>query len=242
MTHNSLYPSPQNLFRAISDLQLTVSLISSWMSSKYLTLNPSKTEFQLIGILQQISKIINPSVSVTTAQPILPTPSAKKSRLHLWLHSLSFSKLISFVSSSFHLHIRDLRRIRYTIDFNTAYNIATFLVQSRSYYFNHCITHFPPPTQTPPANPNALFRAITRTSKHSHITPVLKSLHYLKIEQGIILQNHISITHNLFHKSEPNHLRNLINIKSTGKTRFSDNLSFTSIPYLQASNLSSFLQ
>ena len=38
------------------------------------------------------------------------------------------------------------------------------------------------------------------------------------------MQNHISITHNLLHKSEPNNQRNLINIKSTGKARSSDNL------------------
>ena len=33
------------------------------------------------------SKIINPSLCLTAAQPILPTPFLKKSRLHLWLHS-----------------------------------------------------------------------------------------------------------------------------------------------------------
>ena len=36
---------PKNFSLAISDLHSTVSIISSWMSSNYLTLNPSKTEF-----------------------------------------------------------------------------------------------------------------------------------------------------------------------------------------------------
>ena len=45
---------------AVSDLQSTVSLISSWMSSNYLTQNPSNTEFLLIGLPQQTSKIMNP--------------------------------------------------------------------------------------------------------------------------------------------------------------------------------------
>ena len=101
---------PKNFLLAISDLQSTVSLISSWMSSNYLTLNSSKTEFLLIGLPQRISKITNP-LSLSTAKPILPSPTVKKYRFHLSHHSLSFSKQISFISSSCYYNIRDLSRI-----------------------------------------------------------------------------------------------------------------------------------
>ena len=40
-----LNSSSKNVPTAISDLEPTISLISSWMSSNYITLNPSKTEF-----------------------------------------------------------------------------------------------------------------------------------------------------------------------------------------------------
>ena len=53
---------------------------------------------------------------------------------------------------------------------------------------------------------NALACAVSRTPKHSHITPALKSLHWLKIEQWIHYKI-ISITHNLLHSSEPQYLR-----------------------------------
>ena len=56
--------TPKNFPSVISDLQSTISLISSWMLSNCLTLNPSKTEFLLIGLPQQTSKIINPSLSL----------------------------------------------------------------------------------------------------------------------------------------------------------------------------------
>ena len=46
---------PKNFLTAISYLESTISLISSWMTSNYFTLNPSKTEFLLP---QQTSKII----------------------------------------------------------------------------------------------------------------------------------------------------------------------------------------
>ena len=45
---------PTNFSLAFSDLQSTIVLISSWMSTNYLTLNPSKTEFLLIDFSRQI--------------------------------------------------------------------------------------------------------------------------------------------------------------------------------------------
>ena len=38
---------PKNVSSAINNLQSIITLISFWMSSNYLTLNPSKTEFLL---------------------------------------------------------------------------------------------------------------------------------------------------------------------------------------------------
>ena len=54
---------PNNFSSAINNLQSIITLISSWMSSHYLTRNPFKTEFLLIGLPQQTSKIVNPSLS-----------------------------------------------------------------------------------------------------------------------------------------------------------------------------------
>ena len=53
--------TPKTFTTAIIQLQDTISDISSWMFANLLSLNPSKTEFMLIGLPQQISKISNPS-------------------------------------------------------------------------------------------------------------------------------------------------------------------------------------
>ena len=68
---------PKNFSSAINNLQSTITFISSWMSSNYLTLNLSKTEFLLIGLPQQTSKIVNPSLSLPTTKPRIPSLSAK---------------------------------------------------------------------------------------------------------------------------------------------------------------------
>ena len=70
---------------------------------------------------------------------------------------------------------------------------------------------------------NGLASAVTRTPKHSQISPVLKSLQWLKVEQRIQYKI-ISITHNLLHITEPKYLHRLINIKPPSRTRSSDHL------------------
>ena len=65
------------------------------------------------------------------------------------------------------------------------------------------------------------------THIHSHISPVLKSLNWLKVEQRFQYMI-ISITHNLLHITEPKYLHRLINIKPPSRTRSSDHLSFPS--------------
>ena len=58
--------APKTFTTAITQLQDTMSDISSWMTANLLSLNPSKTEFMLIGLPQQICKISNPSLSLSS--------------------------------------------------------------------------------------------------------------------------------------------------------------------------------
>ena len=146
--------------------------------------------------------------------------------------TLSFSKQISSLSSACHYHIHDLRRIRHTLDSTTATTIATALVHSRLDYCNSLyrgllITQIKRLQHIQ----NELACAVTRTPKHFHISPVLKSLHWLKVEQRI---QYKIITHNLLHITEPKYLHKLINIKPPSRTRSSDHLSFPSTSFHQA--------
>ena len=126
---------PKDFPFVINQLQSSVSTIFSWMTENLLTLNPSKTEFMLIGLPQQLSKIHSPLLSVLPAQPIRPCSSARNLGF-VFDSSLSFRQHISKLSSSCHYHIRDLRRIRNSLDHKTAANIVISLVHFRLDYFN----------------------------------------------------------------------------------------------------------
>jgi len=169
----------------IIHLQNTVDLVSQWISPNLLSLNQSKTEFLLIGLPAQLSKISDPSF--LTPFNVTITPAQYARNLGITFDStLSMSDHISSVSKSGFLHIRDQRRIRNTFDFSTARTIATSLIHPKLDYFNSLFLNLPQSQfGRLQLTLNSSARAVSKTPKFAHLSPVLKSLHSLKIEQRI---------------------------------------------------------
>jgi len=73
-----------------------------------------------------------------------------------------------------------------TLDETTACTIATSLIHSKTDYCNSLLLKLPA-TQTILLQLllNSVARAVTKTPKFHHITPILKSLHWLKINKRI---------------------------------------------------------
>jgi len=160
---------PPDLHSSISHLQTALQEISSWMTANLLTLNSSKTEFLLIGFKQQLAKIQNCPLSTT----------------HSGLH-LSFSDHITALSKSCNFHIRQLRSIRPFLDIKTASTIATSIVNSKLDYCNSYYYNLPNSLLSRLQHiRNSLARAVVKAPKSSHITPTLKSLHWLKVNERI---------------------------------------------------------
>src|SRR6218665_3047447 len=156
------------------------------MSSNLLRLNPSKTEFIIISLPAQIKKIPDPSIHLSdNSSSTSFTSDAPVRNLGVTFDPhLSFSNHIS--TRSCFMHIRDLRRIRPMLDFKTAFTIATSIVHSKLDYWKSLFLSLDS-TQIHRLQliQNSLTRAVTRTPRHHHITPVVKSLHWLKIPERI---------------------------------------------------------
>ena len=116
-------------------------------------------------ITRGLSKIFNPSLSLPSNHPITPTDSARKLDF-IFDSSLTFSKQISSLSSACNYHIRDLRRIRHTLDLKTASVISTSLVHSKLDYCNSLYLNLPQKQiYRLQLLQNSLARAVTRTPK-----------------------------------------------------------------------------
>jgi len=105
------------------------------MTANLLTLNSSKTEFLLIGLSKQLSKINNSSLTTTHSARNLG---------FIFDEHLTFSDQISFYVSKFrYYHIHQLRCIRPYLDTKTASTIATSIVQSKLDYCNSLCHNLP---------------------------------------------------------------------------------------------------
>src|SRR6218665_710360 len=125
------------------------------------------------------------------------------------------------------MHIRDLRRLRQIFDYKTACTIATSIVHSKLDYCNSLFYSIKSSQiKRLQAMQNALSPAVTKTPKHHRMTPVLKSLHWLKIPQRIHYKI-ASLTYNTLQTSEPSYIRQLLTIQPPGSTRSSSYLSLS---------------
>ena len=148
-------------------ISIAITQLQDTFSANLPSLNPSKTEFILIGLLQQISKIFNPSLSLPSNHPIISTNSACNLGL-IFDSSLTFSKEISSLSSACNYHMRDLRRIRHTLDLKTASLIVTSLVHSKLDYCNSFYLNLPQKQISRlQLLQNYLARAVTETPKRN---------------------------------------------------------------------------
>jgi hypothetical protein len=106
--------SANDITASLLELTSTLDLTHSWLTSNRLSVNPTKTEYLLIGTPQQRSKILSPSI---TFQNTLLEPSPDARNLGVIFDSnLSFTKHISNVCRTSFYHIRQLRQVRSSLD------------------------------------------------------------------------------------------------------------------------------
>ena len=135
--------------------------------------------------------------------------------------NLTFSNHMSAVSKSCLYHIRDLRRIRNTIDRTTACTIATSLIHYKLDYCNSPLLNLPAAqTNRLQHVPNSAASSVTKTPKFHHITPILKSCHWPNINERV--QHKVrSLTYKTLNSSRPANLHSLVSLNHSRSTRSS---------------------
>ena len=212
--------TPISYSDAVSTLQQAFQSISSWMSANFLALNPSKTEFMLFGTPQQLLKLPNPSLSLSPNISITPVSSVRNLGV-VFDPLLSFHEHITKISQACFFHIRDLRRIRPYLTPETTATIGSALVQSKLDYCNSLLLNLPKcEINRLQFVQNSLARAVFRCSKYAHVTPLLKSLHWLKVNERIIYKT-VSLTYKSLVAPEQSYMSHLIKVKQPSTTRAS---------------------
>jgi len=79
-------------FSRITHLENTIAYVSNWMSYNFLSLNPSKTEFLISGLSQQLSKLKNHLPNSCILSPVHSARNLGVNRV-IFDKNLSFAKL-----------------------------------------------------------------------------------------------------------------------------------------------------
>ena len=226
--------TPTNSALCLETLTTTFTDILSWMNLNKLLLNPSKTEFLLIGTKQQHLKFSD-LTNLSLSNDIIPVSSSARNLGFIFDSDMSFSEQINSVSKSCHFHIRDVRRIRHLLPRSAATALANSLVSSKLDYCNSLYSGISQSNLNKLQRiQNSLVRVITNTSKYQHITPTLKKLHWLPIKQRIDYKLCL-LTYKTLTNQQPTYLYNSLSFPSHSvSTRSSDSLVL-SIPYVRSS-------
>ena len=190
--------TPTNSALCLETLTTTFTDILSWMNLNKLLLNPSKTEFLLIGTKQQRLKFSD-LTNLSLSNDIIPVSSSARNLGFIFDSDMSFSEQINSVSKSCHFHIRDIRRIRHLLPLSAATALANSLVSSKLDYCNSLYSGISQSNLNKLQRiQNSLARVITNTSKYQHITPTLKKTTLASYQTKNRLQtlsSHIQNTH-----------------------------------------------
>jgi hypothetical protein len=218
----------------LSILSSTLNSVFDWFTSNRLSVNPSKTEFLLVGTPQQRSKFSSPTITFQGSS--LPYVSSCRNLGVIFDSDLSFKKHISSVCSSSFYHIRQLRQIRSSLDRNSAIVLANSLVSSKLDYCNSLFYGLPDLSLNRlQLVQNALARVVVPTVRRSHhISPTLRSLHWLPIPQRIKYKI-ASITFKTLHHLQPSYLLNLLTPYCPSRLLRSSDQHMLTVPFFKSS-------
>jgi hypothetical protein len=226
--------SPQDYAGSLSHLSSVLDSVYSWLSANRLIVNPSKTEYLLIGSKHQRAKLLSSSVTFQ-GNSLSPTSTVRNLGIN-FDSDLTLKKQISSVCSSSYHVIRQLRQIRSSLDHNTSVLLANALVSSKldfcnSLYFglSQLFVHRLQLIQ------NSLARVVCPYIKRrDHITPTLRKLHWLPITSRITFKISL-ITYKTLHFKSPSYLHSLlVPYNPTRRLRSSDKLLLT-VPSIKSS-------
>ena len=192
-------------------MEKCIADIWHWMVSDRLVLNEEMTEFLLIGICQQLSKVAPLPLRVGTMDV---EPGNCIRNLGAWFDlMLSMETHINKVCSSGFYYLHKIRRIRKYLSQDCLVTLIHAFVSGRLDYCNRLVYGLPQcQISTLQRIQNAATRIAVDLSKFCHITPALLQLHWLPVVKRIQFKI-LLLTFKAIHSLSPPYISELISIK-----------------------------
>jgi hypothetical protein len=220
---------------SLTTLSTVLETVHDWLISNRLSVNPSKTEYLIIGTHQQRAKLIASSI---TFEGTILTPSDSTRNLGvIFDKDLSLKQHISAICKTSYYHIRQIRQVRSSLDFNSAIILANSLVSSKLDYCNSLYYGLPAASLDRLQKvQNSLARVVDPSvRRHHHITPTLKRLHWLPIQQRIHFKI-ASLTYKTLKNLQPSYLSDLLTPYVPSRNLRSLDKQLLTVPDIRSAN------
>jgi hypothetical protein len=180
--------TPDQLQRVTCLMESCIFDIQQWMSSKFLLMNHSKTEFMVICTPQLMKNC--PSVKLCIGQHVIAANTSIMRDLGFYLDpSLSMEAHVTKSSAGAFAYLKVISRVRKSLNKESLMLLINSLVLSR---IDFCAVLLHNITAKLKHRlqmvVNASVRMVVGAAKHDHISPHLRSLRILPIEKRLLLR------------------------------------------------------
>ena len=205
--------------------------IKSWSSRNRLKLNESKTELLFISFQFRKHPQTQPLIDLG-GERVTSSDSVRDLGVTLDKH-LTLTNHIRNVCRSASWGIAKIGKITKFLNRPTTEKLVHAFVSSHIDYCNGLLAGLPRSCLAPLQRiQNTAARLITRTKKHEHITPILRSLHWLQVHDRVIFKV-LLLTYKIVHNSAPSYLQHLVSLRTVPSSSTSRRLRSHSNAHLQ---------
>jgi hypothetical protein len=194
--------------QALEIVENCVDTIRSWMLQNKLKLNDSKTEFLLLASPRLHNNINISSIRIGTTDV---TPSATARNLGVQFDKfMDMQAHVKNICRACYFEIHDIGKVRSLLNKEAAEQLVHAFITSRLDNGNSLLYGLPDILiKRLQKVQNTAARIVTGTKKLDHITPVLKSLHWLPVKYRIDFKI-LLLTYKAIHGLAPDYLSELL--------------------------------
>ena len=206
--------SQTDVGQTLQRLSNCVKDIQNWMFVNKLKLNQDKTEFIIFASPAHHRKLQHVALHLDDHTTISPSDSIRLLGCVLDKH-MSMTDQVTSVSKSVNFHSRNISRIRKFIDKDTCHSVVRSLIISRLDYCNSLYNGMTGKNLDRLQKlQNKSARIIHCKPPSTHITPLLKELHWLPVRERIH-HKALTLVYKCLHNLSPNYLTNLLKVRQS---------------------------
>jgi hypothetical protein len=194
--------------QAMQKLEECITLVRGWMATNFLKLNDEKTELLILGSPNHLKKMKLPQLRIG-GNYIQPSPSVRNIGA-IFDASMTMETHVNTICRSAYFHLRNLGRIRKYLTREATETLIHAFITSKLDFMNALLVGLPQKLLHKLQKvQNVAARIITFHKPYDSITPVLRELHWLPVQQRIHFKV-LVLTYKCLHGMAPQYLEDLL--------------------------------